>query len=189
MPLFVAMVLLLNISVSFAAEGSTKTLDPGSGGTAAYYPNGSPVVIGEMLVTNSTSSAGLTGHSGIVTSNFKVAHIAGYGYHPEELTLDQWFARYPNTKRVRNNTTSTALYIGRWAASYVSQYPYANYGLATKLQGMDPTYCSKIVWQSYYYGSGVAFLGYRPDSTAIFAPYDILRLSNTTTQLVSGSDF
>ncbi|KPC98935.1 hypothetical protein LR69_02907 [Geobacillus sp. BCO2] len=140
-----------------------------------YYP-GSLVVIkpGDVLITNNTSSYGVTGHAGIVIDAYgTVVSIRGSGYHPRTWGIDEWFAEYPNEKVVRYrgaNATAAA----NWAANYVKNYRNAYYDISP-LYYMDSTYCSKIVWQAYYYGANYELpTVYNPlFLTSICKPYDL----------------
>jgi uncharacterized protein YycO len=117
----------------------------------ATYPNGLTVEGGDVLVTNNTSSSGLTGHAGIVTdANGNIASIAGYGAHPELTSLSAWFRKNPNTVVVRNSDASLAHSAGSWAKSYVAQHSNAKYGLLNNMLNLEEVYCSKIPWLAYY---------------------------------------
>lgn len=175
--LLFVMVFTLCTSISFASEATPMVNDPG----VTYPGTTTTVKPGDMLVTNQTSSAGLTGHAGIVTDNYTVVHIGGYGEHPEEISISKFYKRYKSkVKVIRYKSSVKAKKAGKWAREYAEEYYDAEYGLLNKLRGMDPTYCSKIVWQAYYYGADINFNDKRPSSTQMFAPYDILDLDDTT---------
>lgn len=176
----------LVLSLCFVSLMITNQANAAMAGPALYPNSKVPVGIGDILVSNSTSSAGIVGHAGIVTSHFTVASIAGYGYHPEEISISKWFKKYPNEKVIRYSDSDAAADAAEWATTYVKDHPDATYGLANKLKGMNETYCAKIVWQAYYYGADVNFDNMRPNSTALFTPYQFLSLDNTTLVLKVG---
>lgn len=178
------MIFALCTPASFAAEVSPLDVDPG-----VTYPGTSvKVKPGDMLVTNRTSSAGLTGHAAIVTDGYTVVHIGGYGENPEDISTSKFFKRYKsNIKVVRYNNSSVARNAGEWASLFAEEYSDATYGLTKKLNGSSPTYCSKIVWQAYYYGADVNFNDHRPNSVQMFMPYDILDLDDTRVITTIGS--
>ncbi|MGG4493758.1 YiiX/YebB-like N1pC/P60 family cysteine hydrolase [Brevibacillus reuszeri] len=178
------MIFALCTPVSFAADFTTLEVDPG-----VTYPGTSvKVKIGDMLVTNQTSSAGLTGHAAIVTDNYTVVHIGGYGENPEDISISKFFKRYKsNIKVVRYSSSKAAKKAGAWATEFAEEYSDATYGLTNKLSGASPTYCSKIVWQAYYYGADVNFNDRRPNSVQMFMPYDILDLDDTSVVAKIGS--
>ncbi|WP_152559168.1 hypothetical protein [Tumebacillus flagellatus] len=164
-------------------DGSKVVIDPGSG--AAYYPGTSITAKpGDILVTNSTSSSGLTGHAGIVVDySGNVVSIAGSGYHPTKYSVSTWFSSYPHEKIVRHSNTSTAQSAANWASSFVINYSYLDYSLSDLASPYKSTYCSKIVWDAYYYGANYTlpyyydtFFGYNA-----CAPYDLVGAPNTST--------
>jgi len=67
------------------------------------------VILGDIVITKSTSSNGIAGHAGIVLSSTRVLHIAGFGEKPEVITLNDWVRMYPATKVVRYQGSTTTL--------------------------------------------------------------------------------
>lgn len=132
--------------------------------TFAYtYPNGSSAKAGDILVSKETNCKtdsqckGLTGHSAIVVDKDYFVHISGPGAHPTKEKLSKWFdTRYgKKTKVVR----PTSYYKGSsqkaadWAKNYVKKYSNATYSIWSASTTFDKTYCSKLVWQAFYYGT------------------------------------
>jgi hypothetical protein len=118
---------------------------------------------GDIFTTNATSSAGFAGHAGIAVSSYYILHIAGPGETTKLLTLSQWKTKYAGgttwVDRVNNTTVRTQA--ANWAyTNYYStgttgeQNIKPNYFINHYTNSFDPTYCSKIVWQAYYYGTG-----------------------------------
>lgn len=109
---------------------------------------------GDVFVTNATSFNGLTGHAGIATSTVLIMHIARPGEHPAEIYLRDWnndYTQHGWTKIYRHTNFSDAAAAARWARrTYAGSK--AEYKIDMNLASTDKTYCSKIVWQSYYYG-------------------------------------
>lgn len=180
LPAFSFLLLLFTMfqtgAVSYASSVSTdtytnnQTFSVQALATTATYPNGLAVRSGDVLVTNNTSSSGLTGHAGIITGSAgNIASIAGYGAHPALMSLSTWFAKNPNTVVVRQSNVSLAQSAGSWANNYVYQHPNATYGLLNNMLNLEEVYCSKIPWLAYYsYGLNVG-----PTNT-IGNGYDIL---------------
>lgn len=112
---------------------------------------------GDVIITNGTSSAGILGHAGIATSSNQILHIAGKGYHPVYISFSSWHRKYTNkdsnswTKVYRHNSSTVANAATNWA---VNTYAGSNaeYKITSNLASTDVTYCSKLVWQAYYYG-------------------------------------
>ena len=157
------------ISVPAQSPGSFSTM-----AAATHTYPGTKIIAkaGDILVTNSTSSSGFSGHAGIVTSNgIMFSSIANTKANPRNLSLKDWFSKYKNTKVVRINSSTKAKTAANWATSYVRNHANASYSITTNLKGLDPTYCSKIVWQAYVLG-GTGVFDNR--SVGIKVPYNLL---------------
>lgn len=131
---------------------------------------------GDVLVSNRTSSKGLTGHAGIVLNDGKVLHIAGLKSKPAVISEVSWKRKYGqmlgdqsiNTKVFRVNSSSgQAAAAATWAKNAYQGKDYS-YGFGDTITATNPTYCSKIVWQSYNYVGLVN----RP-SNIIVMPYSL----------------
>lgn len=131
---------------------------------------------GDVIITNGTSSAGILGHAGIATSSSQILHIAGKGENPKTISFTKWHSDYTNkdrtswTKVYRHNSSMVANAAANWAVNTYSG-SNAEYKITGNLASTDVTYCSKIVWQAYYYGpvpseANGPTLGYR-------LPYDL----------------
>lgn len=131
---------------------------------------------GDVIITNGTSSAGILGYAGIATSSRYVFHIAGPGYHPVYISFSSWHNNYTNknssswTKVYRHNSSKVANAAANWAVNTYSG-SNAKYKITGNLASTDVTYCSKLVWQAYYYGpsshqANGPTIGYR-------LPYDL----------------
>lgn len=79
-----------------------EVVDPGQ----IYYP-GTGVIVraGDVLITNDTTSSGLTGHAGIVTDELTVDTFDGPGLNPKRQNFCEWMNKHatngPWTKVVR----------------------------------------------------------------------------------------
>lgn len=114
-----------------------------SGWQGAYY-QGFNIKRGDIFITDGTSFYGLTGHAAIANGDSYILDAPGYAV---------------NTSRGVLNTTRQRT-VQQWLDEYTGK-------------GTDPTYCSKIVYQAYYYGSGnLPFMV--PTSTTIIGPYGLL---------------
>jgi uncharacterized protein YycO len=157
-------VFALTPMASFAAENesiqqSGDELDPGSGGGSTYYP-GSTIQPkpGDVLYTTKSTTQYFTGHVGIVSDRGTVVHTPGPD-NPgiKEWTIGQFFNEY-STIEVWSSKNSTK---GNQAGSYarntlLAYYSNAEYTISTSLTGpKDKQYCTKVVWQSYYYGASI----------------------------------
>ena len=108
---------------------------------------------GDIFITNATFSSGLFGHAGIAVSPYAILHIAGPGKHPDLILFHEWFTKYKNgwTKIYRHSNSYTASVAAVWATNMYA-YSNAEYQITMNLASTDVTYCSKLVWQAYYYG-------------------------------------
>lgn len=140
---------------------------------------------GDILISNATSSAGLTGHAGIAVSSKYILHIAGANQKPALISLSSWKSRYgkPHSWRsitwvYRVSNSSVANKAADWAYKNFYKKNYT-YKIDTKIYSLNPTYCSKIVWQAYYFGTGSLHVINVP-LTHIAKPYDLPVYFNKT---------
>nr|WP_315102861.1 hypothetical protein [uncultured Catonella sp.] len=128
---------------------------------------------GDIFITNGTTFGGLTGHSGIAISSDRILHIAGFGEHPDTLTLSEWNSEYTAkgwTKVYRTDFWHAAFGAALWAKNtYLNSN--AEYQIDLNLSSTNKTYCSKLVWQAYYYGPHFHYAD-KP-ITNIILPYDL----------------
>lgn len=136
---------------------------------------------GDFLITNATSFDGYTGHAGIYTGNGFIMSIQKPGTHPAQMHVMQWMYNYNKpgkwTKVYRPAPRYKGPNAGEWAINHYNGTNYS-YGITTNIFGLNPTYCSKIVWQSYWYASGAVQVGgmYQP---VIAKPYDMPKYFDT----------
>lgn len=109
---------------------------------------------GDVFITSGTSSAGITGHAAIAISSTSILHIAGPGNNPATISLSKWNSTYTTegwTKIYRHSDSDIADQAGQWASD-TYKGSSAKYVISMDLSTTDETYCSKLVWQAYYYG-------------------------------------
>lgn len=85
---------------------------------------------GDFFITNNVSSKGVTGHAAIYTGKGGPKHC--------------YIKVYRASKKYRGKA-------GSYAKSHFNGVPYS---ITTNPYSKNVTYCSKLVWQSYYYGAG-----------------------------------
>lgn len=130
---------------------------------------------GDILVSNGTSSLGLTGHAGIAINSSQILHIAGYGKKPQVVSVNTWQKSYGIIKGQQDGRTRTKVYrvnnssagkAGTWASNNYKGKNY-KYGFTGSKTSKNPTYCSKIVWQAYNaQGKAKSFTG-------VIGPYQL----------------
>lgn len=130
---------------------------------------------GDILVTNGTSWGGITGHAGIYVGNGQIMSIAGGGSHPATIHIMEWMYKYNKagkwTKVYRPATRYRGASAAQWSLNNYNGKDYS-YGITTNIFGKDPTYCSKIVWQAYWWASAAPQVG-GMKKPLIVAPYDL----------------
>ncbi|EAF6815802.1 hypothetical protein FZW90_06905 [Listeria monocytogenes] len=119
---------------------------------------------GDILITNGTSSSGLLGHAAIANGNEYILDIPGKGKTTRQLTTREWMDNYDKhgwikVYRLKDNSVANAA--ATWAdKNYYStkgslkQDIFPKYGLTGSRYAKNPTYCSKIVLQAFYFGTG-----------------------------------
>lgn len=113
---------------------------------------------GDIIITNGTRSAGLTGHAAIAVGSNSILSIEGKGERINIRSKTSFYKRYKTSsskwiKVYRPKTASWGAKAGAWAKE---NYPEksSSYQINLDLKGTAKTYCSKIVFQSYKYGVG-----------------------------------
>ncbi|EAD4096432.1 hypothetical protein C5754_15065 [Listeria monocytogenes] len=119
---------------------------------------------GDILITNGTSSSGLLGHAAIANGNEYILDIPGKGKTTRQKTTQWWMENYNKDgwiKVYRLKDSSVANAAASWAdKNYYStngtskQNIFPKYGMTGSRYSKNPTYCSKIVLQAYYFGTG-----------------------------------
>lgn len=126
---------------------------------------------GDVLITNATFGK-ITGHAGIVLDENNILHIEGLGESPKVIDRDTWINKYCKngrwTKIYRHSDSDIASSAADWAENTYRD-SNAKYVINLNTASTDKTYCSKIVWQAYYYGTGDA---YELNET-IIPPYEL----------------
>ncbi|WP_144704984.1 hypothetical protein [Fictibacillus phosphorivorans] len=106
---------------------------------------------GDIIITNSTSSSGIVGHSGIYITDTTILHTSGWKSepYPTVLTESQWHSRYEKSKVVRSSSST----LGKNAANKAIYYfkgKKITYKITSGPTNIASTYCSELVWYSYY---------------------------------------
>ncbi|MDF1998863.1 hypothetical protein [Peribacillus frigoritolerans] len=138
---------------------------------------------GDIIVTNSTSGSGILGHSGIYIDTTHILQTSGWKSepYPKVLSESQWHGRYAHSKVVRSNS-STIGYNAAQKAKYYFQGKTIPYKVTEGPTNISNTYCSELVWYSYYkagktfktHNSSGSF--YQP--TSLITPYNFIDRAN-----------
>lgn len=140
---------------------------------------------GDILVSNSTSSAGLTGHAGIALNSNQILHIRGVGHKPEVVSKSKWIQDYgydgtgKHTRVYRHSSSTVASGAAAMGSMLYKDKNY-EYGVTTSLYSVNPTYCSKIAWHAYnFYDPSTVNVPF----TNIVSPYDLPNLIKNVSQV------
>lgn len=106
--------------------------------------------VGDIIITNSTSYNGITGHMGIYVENGMILHTSGWDSEPfpRLISSTNWHKRYPQSKVVR----SESLARGNLAATMARKYfedKKIPYFVTPGVWDLTNTYCSELVWYAY----------------------------------------
>ena len=139
---------------------------------------------GDILITDRTSSKGVTGHTAIYIGNNQVLHTSGWKSepYPTVMTLSKWVKRYD--KRVKVLRYKSSKVAGKAADQAVKAFKgkKIKYSITTNPKNISKTYCSELVWYSYW-KAGVTYKishysGKNGKTTwitpAVIMPYDYL---------------
>ncbi|MFD1175492.1 hypothetical protein ACFQ3W_04145 [Paenibacillus puldeungensis] len=135
--------------------------------------------IGDILYSTKTlgGSTQIVGHVGIVDSNYKVVHVtpAVNGGVIDNFTT--YMNRHGSGETIVVYRPRDGMGVGaaRWANyNYSSVTDYSIEPFA-KMGTISPNYCSKFVWQAFYYGEGIDLMGVNntPDLRGFVTPSNI----------------
>ncbi|KXY10992.1 hypothetical protein [Bacillus sp. FSL K6-0067] len=121
---------------------------------------------GDILITNGTSSAGIAGHAAIANGNNHILDAPGFLNYTRQMTMQKWINEYKKDGWVKVYRLSDSN-LAQQAASWADRTFYSSTGSSVQdkfipyfinhyLYSISPTYCSKLVFQSFYYGTGSA---------------------------------
>lgn len=125
---------------------------------AATYPGTSITVQpGDVLYTAKDTTDYLTGHVAIVNDYNRVVHAPGTGNPGLESTSVSTFFRDFHTIDVwRARSSSRGEDAAQHSRTLFYNYGNSDYTVFTPLAGnFYDQYCTKVVWQAYYYGASV----------------------------------
>ena len=125
------------------------------------YPGTSiKVKAGDVLYSSKSLDTKIVGHIGIVDDTGYVVHMVPGGMKRQNISQYSSSFNY----RVFGAKSTTAGYNASRQAKYIwNNYSNAKYNVATMLGGARTTqYCTKLVWQSYFYSPDRINLNYLP---------------------------
>ncbi|MGE6575954.1 hypothetical protein [Paenibacillus xylanexedens] len=150
----------LSIVEVYKSEGLTDDLITPFAEIGPTYPGTNVAMrIGDVLYSTKSldGSSAFVGHVGIVNSNFKVVHVTPVVNGGVVDTLTTYRGRHGvgETIKVYRPRDGKGVEAAKWAVynySKVTNYFINPLGL---LGTLNPNYCSKFIWQAFYYGEGI----------------------------------
>lgn len=131
---------------------------------------------GDIIVTNN-GGYGVTGHAAIMLNSHTVLHISGFGAYPKTLEFNTFKRNYLKKRGhwihvYGSPSKDKGLKAAAWAKKTYANKTNIKYGMSPALGTINPTYCSKIVYQAYYSGVGKTSV-YKPNSNLPIEPYKL----------------
>ncbi|MFB6468226.1 hypothetical protein ACE38V_15710 [Cytobacillus sp. Hz8] len=110
---------------------------------------------GDIIITKSTSSSGITGHAGIYIGKITILHTSGRSTEPYPKTISEisWHNRYGQSKVIRPKSSTLGQNAANMAVKYFKgkKIPFSIKDAVTKRnKDITKTYCSELVYYSYY---------------------------------------
>lgn len=112
---------------------------------------------GDIIITNGVKLP-ILGHAGIFVGKNTILHIAGPKHKVSTITPSRWLSSYTKEKNTwskvfRCKKSSYGPAASDWAMKHYFR-SNATYEINKNRKSTSKTYCSKMVWQAYYFGVG-----------------------------------
>ncbi|WP_145950341.1 hypothetical protein [Paenibacillus sp. Y412MC10] len=166
---------------------------------ATYYPGTSIAVsAGDVIYSPIGWETRFVGHTAIVGDDLRVYHSTpATATGGASDTFSGYLSRFSSgyTFKVLRYSNGTGPFTqpvdaGRWAKNNYSRITKYNL-TGFKMSDVANNYCSKFVWQAYYYGANTnldrPYLGHymNGDSTDLFTPLDIVNAGTVLRQVTT----
>ena len=140
---------------------------------------------GDIIITNSTSSSGITGHVGIYITPTTILHTSGWKTepYPKLISESEWHDRYAQSKVVRPNSSTLGTKAANQAMTVFHTDTAIPYEVTPGVTDITETYCSELVWYSYY-KAGLSYQVFYPGALiswkvpSIISPYHYTDTTN-----------
>ncbi|NKQ19806.1 hypothetical protein [Brevibacillus laterosporus] len=155
--------------IPFSAQAAKESAVPNP-----EYPGTTlSMKVGDVLYSSKTlgGSTQIVGHVGIIGPDFLVYHVTpatgtkGGGVAD---TITNYMSRHGKgeTIEVYQYRSSSSANAAKWAKNNYSRVTEYKISIA-KLSQKNPNYCSKFLWQAFYYGAGEDIVGYDLSDTQV----------------------
>lgn len=127
---------------------------------------------GDILVASKTLDTMLVGHAAIVDDTGSVVEVLPGRSSILRRSFSEWKKAFDNKFQVVRYTNSgKAKSAGEWARKQEGKT--YKYGIGTtKNSDFSQNYCSKFVWQAYYFGADVKIATYYNNKEGIWVPHE-----------------
>lgn len=132
--------------------------------------SGFKVKPGDIFITNSTSSHGISGHAAIANGANHILDMPGTGAgkppqsnNNRQSTVNAWIKKYNKgwIKVYRLKDSKLAAKVAKYADGHYYSSKHTSqktikipYAITSRLYNIKESYCSKLVFDAYYFGSG-----------------------------------
>ncbi|MBP1970279.1 uncharacterized protein YycO [Virgibacillus natechei] len=110
---------------------------------------------GDIIYSHKTGlSSFIVGHEGIVGEDFKIYHVNSRGRYGHSDSMPIYLSRHKKGEKLtilRNKDAEIARQAAKWAKRNIENV--TRYTYSRNLADVERNYCSKFVWQAYFYGS------------------------------------
>ncbi|WP_173916381.1 YiiX/YebB-like N1pC/P60 family cysteine hydrolase [Halobacillus sp. Marseille-Q1614] len=147
-----------------------KVLAPTHGVERNVYPHSKvPISPGDLLFSPiGKSESKYVGHVGIVTFQQEVVHSIPSGLVNDP--IPHYFEKFRSISVYSAKNSEAGAKAAEYVESILEEQRNSRYRVFTPLQVINQEqYCTKIVWQAYYYGSGIN-LGRLPKASRAIHP-------------------
>ncbi|WP_067730470.1 C40 family peptidase [Oceanobacillus damuensis] len=150
-----------------------------------FYP-GTPIrmIPGDVLYSHKTALSSLVvGHSGIVGEDFRIYHVNRWGKNGHADSMRVYLSRHKKGEKLtvlRSADPDEARNAAKWAKQHIGEIKTYHY--TRDLNDLENNYCSKFVWQAFYFGNdrqiNLTGLSFTPSSKKFIMPAQIYRNLN-----------
>ncbi|MFD1851228.1 hypothetical protein [Oceanobacillus bengalensis] len=138
------------------------------------YPNTSiQIVPGDLLYSHKVAySSFLVGHEAIIGMNYRIYHVNRWGNIGHSDSMPIYLSRHKPLEKLtilRFPDADKAKNAAKWAMLHIDRVE--KYTFDRDLDSIENNYCSKYIWQAYYFGNNQNFDLYGRDTNPIKRRY------------------
>ncbi|PAV28514.1 hypothetical protein CIL05_16395 [Virgibacillus profundi] len=134
---------------------------------------------GDVIYSHKTAlSSFMVGHAGIVGVNYRIYHVNRWGSKGHADSMPIYLSRHKKGEKLtilRNDYEEIAEEAAKWAKQNIEKVK--KYTFTRDLADFELNYCSKYIWQAYYFGSegkvDLTERGFDPTSKKYVTPTQI----------------